>query len=780
VGVKIYTPEFSDLKLVPSSLIELSQRLESDVFTVDLVRKLNIDSQLCMPRSLPPPGSEDNRTVYVFQDGENHFDGTNGGKEALQLLEPHWPSYFIYHMSRPLCRGAIWDKVRPRASGTNRFDPERLVVIVQADDIRAAGIELSHGSSWEKTCEDFVMNIGAVGSLVTLVTCPHLIVVFGCDGLIYHRGLDVLKPVLFFDPLATEDEFFKKNVKYIPGIMEAFVSGFARALIQSDEPSYEDCIKAGFQASGRLARKGLSPHPSIYDALAIMSQATSEDTLIRFDIPSDEIGKGDQSWSLLDFVIADSGEVARRIVLEGTSRIGIPLARFNRLVLFDRKEIQLFHTLRTQLEEYLVVSQTKPLSIAMFGPRGSGKTFAALQVVETAAAGKKVRPLIFDLSEFKKPEDLVEAFHQIRDCALDGYTPFAYFKNFDISFLESSFAWLPHLLPVMTNGWFFDGAVRRPIGRALLFFGTSAMRSFAAFRRHAEASLSQVDSRAVHDFIGCLQGFVDMAGFNRGGVGDKMYLFQRAVVLHALLEEREPKLKSGDGINIEESVLSGLLLVSEYFQGIRSLKTVLAMSHVNNARHFSRSALPSETQLQLHVDYREFVKAMSGKHLPAEARELLAERLNDVYCSHIRERERAKPDNKTKTDEQIDEENWLTPWNQLLEAFKDSNRDHADAIPSTIRIVSCFLAEKKDGTTPVTEFTRKEIETMAIHEKNRWNSERLQRQWKTGPRSGKDKTTPYLVPWEDLEDSIKDIDRVMVRSYPKILPSNYAIYRTKS
>ncbi|KAI0870019.1 hypothetical protein GGS24DRAFT_126394 [Hypoxylon argillaceum] len=780
--VHIHAPEFSSSGLVPSSLVELREReVDTNVFTVECVRKLSVRSELCTPKSLPPPGSKHDRTVYVFQDGENHFADAGGSGRALQLLEPHWPSYFIYRMSRPLCEGAVWERVRPRAAATNALDPERLIVILEADDLRAAGVELSRGSSWEKTCEDFVRNIGAVSSLVTLVTCPHLIVLFGCDGLIYHRGLDVLKPVLFFDPLSTDGEFFNPSRKHNPGITEAFIAGFASALVQSDdEMNYEDCIKAGFQTSGRLARTALSPNPSIYDAPAIMTPARSDgDTLIRLDIPSDEIGKGEHHWSLIDFVIADSGEVARQIVLHGISKINIPHARINRLILFDRTEIQLSHTLKTHLEEYLAAPQTKPPSIALFGPRGSGKTFAALQIAEAAAAGgKKVWPLTFDLSDFTRPKDLTDAFHQIRDAALDGHTPFAYFKNFDTPLCGLSFGWLPHLLPVMRDGRFLDGSAGRPIGTALLFFGTSASSSFAAFR--LQNATSQANARVVQDFIGCLEGFVDITGLNRRGVGDSLYLFQRAIILRALLEERAPKLESGGRISIDERVLNGLLLVSEYFQGIRSLKSILTMSRLNDARHFSRSALPSETQLQLHVDHAEFMKAMSGKLLLDEVRESLAEQLNLVYCNHIRERERRKPGSQLKTDEQIDKENYLTPWNQLREAFKDSNREHADAIPSTIRVANCFLAEKKDGRTPVTKFTKAEIEAMAIHEKGRWNSERLQRQWKTGPRSGANKTTPYLVPWEDLEEQIKDIDRVMVRSYPNILPPNYAIYRMGS
>lgn len=783
-GIHLHSPDFnSGSKLVPSSLIEASQeRHDSDVYTVGLVRKLNGDTELWMPRSLPPPGSDDDITVYVFQDGENHFDGVGGdaGKDALRLFEQGWPSYFIYHMARPLCEGVVWEKVRPRAArpGIDRFDPDRLVVIVQAEDLRAAGVELSHGLSWEKTCEDFVRNIGAVGSLVTLVTCPHLIVVFGCDGLIYHRGLDVLKPVLFFHPPSNE------HVKCIPGFMETFVAGFARALVESAEVTgYEDCIRAGLQASRRLGRSGLSPQGPIYDASVIMTEVTGEDALVRFDIPSDDLGKGEQNWSLLDSMIAEYGEVARRMVLEGTSKINLPHARINRLVLFDRRQIQRFQALRLDLEEYLAVPQIKPLSIALFGPRGCGKAFAARQVTDLAAAaaagGRKVKPLTFDLSEFTRLEDLAEALHQIRDCGLGGYTAFAYFKNFDAAFLGQPFGWLPHLLPAVSKGWFFDSAVSRPIGAALLFFGTSATKSFAAFRGLAEASLTQVNVQAMQDFIVSLHGYVDMAGFNRGGLGDRLYLLHRAVVLRTLLEERAPGIKFGDGINIDETVLRGLLLVPEYSQGIRSLEAVLTMSHLNHARHFSRSALPSESQLQLHVDYDEFRRAMSGKVLPTEVRDLLAEQLHNAYCHHIREKERAKPGNESKTDEEIDKENWLKPWSTLEEQFKDSNRDHADAIPSTLRIVGCFLAERKQGSEPVEEFTKEEVEKMARQEKARWNSERLQRQWRTGPRSGKDKTTPYLVPWEDLEEEVKEIDRAMVGSYTKILPSNYAIYRLK-
>lgn len=336
-----------------------------------------------------------------------------------------------------MCRGTL-NRIRPSpANETEGWDPQRLIVIVRADDLRSEGIQLSHGLFWEKTCEDFVQQLGSVNELVSLSTCPHLIIVFGCDGVIHHRRLDVSKPTLFFDPLRSEGDFFRENLKFVPGVMEAFVAGFAKTLIQSNEMNFANSIEAGFQAARKLARNGISihgPKASLYDAAAIMTafKDTGQDALTKIDIPSDVIGRGDEdNWSLFDYLIGDSAEVARKIVTKGThyTKISVPLARFNRFEVFDRKKIELFQTLFHSLDEYLAVPQTKPLSIAFIGPRGSSKSFAALQVAESASAGRKVRQLRFDPAQFGTLEDLTKAFHQIRDSTLEGFMPLIYFNN---------------------------------------------------------------------------------------------------------------------------------------------------------------------------------------------------------------------------------------------------------------------------------------------------------------------------------------------------------------
>jgi hypothetical protein len=747
------------------SIVELN--LHSPNFTSKRQQRLKAESKWYPPNTIPPDNDSDACSLYLFQDAEAPFDD-NDSKAAILHFSQMRPRFLIYHMTRPLCTGRIWEKFRRGPFISHREqDPKRVIVIVQADDLRAEGIELSYGLSWEKTCEDFVEQLGSVGRLVTLTTCAHLIVLFGCDGVIYHRGWSVSKPVLFFDPLRAEGDFLRQNLGCVPGVAEAFVARFAKSLVLEDE--IERSIESGFWAARRLVRRGLSMHgqePPIYHVHDIMDSKRKdiEEKLIRFSIPSDDIGQGRVGdWSLLDYLVGDPAEVARRIVTKGmySSVNEVPLARFNHLVLFDRREIELFRTLFNSLIEYLAVPQTRPLNIALFGPKGSGKSYAALQVAETASRGKKVRQLRFDISQFTHIDELQSAFRSVRDCTLEGYIPLVYFDGFDADLNGSQFGWLSHLLAPISRGIFSDGHVSRPLGSGVFFFGATVVKTYEDFRRRVEKHM-----RLPRDFLGCLHGFVDMVGPDRKNHGheiDRLYPVRRAVILRALLEQREPNLKSGDSISIDERVMNGLLLVPSYRQGIRSLKSIVAMSRLNNHRHFERAALPPQAQLNLHVDYHAFMRHMDGLPVDESIREDLAEKLHNEYCADRRRHGTPEED--------------LHQWKELDEEFKESSRAHADCIPQKLRLINCFLAETQGHRKAVPEFTKAEVEVLAINEHDRWNTERLRKQWRAGERDSARRTSPFLVPWEDLSKDVKEIDRALVRSYPRILPKGWEIYR---
>jgi hypothetical protein len=115
---------------------------------------------------------------------------------------------------------------------------------------------------------------------------------------------------------------------------------------------------------------------------------------------------------------------ARRSALLGPAALeNVPCARFGKLLTLDRREIEALRSLRQLMLSYRDGGpQKQPLSLAVFGAPGSGKSFGLKQIAE-GVFGDKNPVLEFNLSQFKGPEDLIGAYHQVRDAVLAGKTP---------------------------------------------------------------------------------------------------------------------------------------------------------------------------------------------------------------------------------------------------------------------------------------------------------------------------------------------------------------------
>jgi hypothetical protein len=74
-----------------------------------------------------------------------------------------------------------------------------------------------------------------------------------------------------------------------------------------------------------------------------------------------------------------------------------------------------------------------------------------------------------------------------------------------------------------------------------------------------------------------------------------------------------------------------------------------------------------------------------------------------------------------------------------------------------------------------------ELEPLAVLEHQRWESERRQDGWRLGPvRDPVRKVSPYLVPWDNLPEEIKDLDRDAICALPTFLTrAGFAITRRK-
>ncbi len=147
--------------------------------------------------------------------------------------------------------------------------------------------------------------------------------------------------------------------------------------------------------------------------------------------------------------------------------------------------------------------------------------------------------------------------------------------------------------------------------------------------------------------------------------------------------------------------------------------------------------------------------------------EILARAIHQEY-RHFRLAEGADPSDAS-----------LRPWDELPESLRESNRRQADHIHDKLAAIGCGVVPLEDWDAPLFAFEPDEVETLSIMEHARWVEERRRAGWRQGSRKDVErKITPYLVPWDELSEEIKDLDRNAVREIPAVLArTDLGIYR---
>jgi hypothetical protein len=112
----------------------------------------------------------------------------------------------------------------------------------------------------------------------------------------------------------------------------------------------------------------------------------------------------------------------------------------------------------------------------------------------------------------------------------------------------------------------------------------------------------------------------------------------------------------------------------------------------------------------------------------------------------------------------------LAPWEELSEEFRESCRRQADHIGTKLEAVGCGIGLLTDWAAELLAFTDAEVERMARMEHERWMDERRRQRWRYGEvRDLERRTNPHLVPWQDLPEPMKEVNRAMVRGIPALL-----------
>ena len=703
------------------------------------------------------------------------------------LWDETHPGWVLCKMASPVALGSLWDRLVQRRS-------DHLVVVMEVNDLRRTEVHVSRGLSWERTAQDVFWELTRNPRVNALSRCRHVVVSFGPSGalLLSRRdpahgpdGPPQWECTIFFDTRETEGMWGEVIRGRVLGYTTCLAGAIAREmLLEPEAPDLEAGLRSGVGVMRQLLEDGYGSHTSgkpleglrfPMDMVVPRIGQPPHSRLSSSRVPSpvglERAYAYDAYWSILDDKCAgpphEKGDtigtihkVARLIVKHGPEATlkDVPLGRFGKLVTADRREVEGLSSIRALIAGYCQSSLKSPLSIAVFGPPGSGKSFGVRQVaasIPVPAEIKEIKECTFNLSQFSGPDQIVDALHQVRDIAISGRMPLVFWDEFDTRLADQELGWLRYFLAPMQDGRFQDKQITHEIGRSIFVFAGGTCASMSDFVDRLKDPMA-VRAKAP-DFVSRLRGFVDILGPNAHPDPhvDPRYLIRRAVILSNVLRDNARDLFREDGtLGIDPGVLRAFLHTPVYRHGVRSMEAVVGMSSLAGRRSYERSCLPAERQLDLHVDGPGFLDLVQRPDLDdledEDVLEVLAKGVHEAYRK--RHPERGVP-----------------PYRDLSPQLQEDNRAHVRDIVNRLAAAG-FRVMPAQGKGR-TRFSRDDIGWLARLEHERWLRERRAAGWRWGPgdTNKQAKTNASMLPWSKLTEPQKKDNYDSIRDLPGIL-----------
>lgn len=485
---------------------------------------------------------------------------------------------------------------------------ERTTLFCTVGDLRKEGAPIGQPLSWERTAQDVV---AAVRWRPDLLQVRRVVVgLFASGAVIVDRdGPDLL----IYDPQSQEGDWERSRPGQQFGTGTMVVDALAWELARNGaETDIRGAVCSGIETGRILHDYGFDATASPAGTqISFPVQRIAESIVGGEDVDS-EIQcvpiSLDSTWRIFDATSTGSfRESAEQIARFGVSRVAneIPLESMGHWSSVDRIEIESMRSLRNIISEYLASpGRGRPLNLAVFGPPGSGKSFAIKQMASVIAPDhNRLGSLEFNLSQFQSIADLPGAFQQVRDLRLREYLPLVFWDEFDSALDGQELGWLVSFLAPMQDGAFTQEGIVRPIGPAIFIFAGGTHATMESFKDRA----LELPGAKATDFLSRLRGFVNVLGPNPDSPDDRTYSLRRAILLRAVLQRNAPQIFTGDEMRIDDSLLAAFLDVPKYLHGSRSMEAIVEMSALSRKLTYERSTLPAVHQLALHVDAAAFM-----------------------------------------------------------------------------------------------------------------------------------------------------------------------------
>ena len=817
-------------------------------------------SRLNIEEKLHVDGRPTDADLIIIDDAGNEF--RNDGNYWINDLNKEKPFKIIHKLNWPLKGNA------PVKELVGKFS-DRMIAVVNADDLREHGLEISRQLSWDKTIEDFFKTFPRDGSLEYLRKFSVIIIRFNLEATLVMLRLPENQEksksgefdnYLFYIPSKFEGQIVDEIKGNMQGLTHAFIASLGMKLLsllpeQPEKERQDDeialfkinqfniltAIIPAMEAATNLLQSGyhypVNSSKIDYPLEQIFRQEPNSqnetggivqerkagqnedgENKIRFAGIADFMDE-QRPYSLLEHLSLDKKIISSMAFncikekeisyLDAAGAVSfftskIPVFKTGHFKTYDHEEIESFRSFNKLVIEYLYGKPAKPLSIAVFGPPGSGKSFGVKEITGSENLKDKIKVIETNLSQLQAYDDLVTIFHESRDINLSGKVSLIFFDEFDSSYNDKPLGWIKYFLAPMQDGTFKDGEKVHPLGKTIFVFAGGTKNSFEEFAKEldkkegpnsknsptsgcdntlqnkpAEESeddrLQKLKALKIPDFISRLKGFINIKGIDKKNAindaekntpEDTLYSLRRAIVLKGILNRTYENLADLQGnINIDDELLNALLQIDKFNYGARSLEAIITMSDLANERSFKKSNLPSDSLLKMLINVDEFKELRRPiKELPVESFEVIAEKIRETIHKRWYERELAKGKKSVKET--------LKEWDDLPDEAKNSNLRQAADIPRKLRELGYTMIPNTDPDAPAFKFDPDEIEKMAEMEHERWNEEKLLTGWTYGKiRNDKLYIHDCLLPWHKLSKEIKDYDYDAVEDIPIILKS---------
>ena len=663
------------------------------------------------PVLLPIENDTPDAPIVIIDDENNGFSHDDR-YWPLAIQDRAKTPTVLYKMDNPIGESPLWQHLA-------RHQIDRTIVIVNADNLRSKGVNISKGLSWERTALDFVWQLTNNPNLSFLSRCRHLIVLFGLEGAIYYKNGSIPEAYLYFLPFEFEGDFARNSMGRMYGLTSAFIAGIALVIAQGETEELASLIPPSIREGIYTVRKyfdvGFGENPSCCPFPNPQTFAPTANDAALLDYVQDvripiTLSRDDQdNWYILKGKSSASiAQMAFDLVKNGDKNIlrHIPTARFGRLKTVDRIEIESYRTIHNLISEYISSKRTaRPLSIAVFGTPGSGKSYGLTEMA-TSTFPEDIQKINYNLSQFQSPLELQKAFHKISDYSLLGKIPLIVFDEFD-SYFNGNLGWLKYFLSPMQDGVYREEDSVHPIGKAIFVFAGGTCSSFSEFcgdkivdEEEKRIFLKEFKSTKGPDFVSRLRGYINIMGPNQSDDHDQLFMLRRAMLMRSLIEQKLPHLINENGeAQIDNGVLRAMIKIPRYKHESRSVEAIMDMSMLTQARKWEQSFLPPKEQLKLHVDEKLFLGYMMHDAIFSEKIEAIAQLIREKFNAQ----DNAVP---------VPGDERSVPWSKLGEAQKTFYREHVKYIPDALLLIQ-YDVLYVDHPTRTFSFSADELKGLA-------------------------------------------------------------------